>query len=235
MHFSENFKQAYLSLTSNKLRSILTMLGIIMGVFSVVAIMAISNATKVFMVSEFNKLGANTIFASYAGDGDNPAEFFTLEDLENVTKGMSEVESITAIQNFSSTIRLDEGTREANITATTAQYTNFSVLKLVEGRFLTSSDIDGNRRVCIVPDTYAMEYYGKTDILGEEISLYNYWDEVMKFKVVGVVSTEGDMFSGMMAGLELPVDIYAPITTIESFYYNDYFTRYKLQLKMVLT
>ncbi len=228
MHFSENFKQAYLSLTTNKLRSILTMLGIIMGVFSVVAIMAISNATKVFMVSEFNKLGANTIFAAYGGDGDNPSEFFTLDDLENVSKGMPEVKSITAIQSFSSNIRLEEGTRDANITATTAQYTDFSVLELVEGRFLSSSDIDGARRVCIVPDTYALEYYGTTDILGQEISLYNYWDDIMKFKVVGVVSTEGNMFSGMMAGLELPVDIYAPITTIQEFYYNDYF--YQIQI-----
>lgn len=230
MHFSENFKQAYLSLTTNKLRSILTMLGIIMGVFSVVAIMAISNATKVFMVAEFNKLGANTVFAAYAGEGDDPSEFFTLDDLDNVKKGMPEVQNITAVQNFSSNIRLDEGTRDASITATTSQYTSFSVIDLVEGRFIDSSDVDGNRRVCVVPDTFAMEYYGTTDILGEEISMYNWWDDVIKLKVVGVMSTEANMFSGMLEGLELPVEVYAPITTMQEFYYSDYF--YQIQISV---
>ena len=59
MIFIELFKQAFDSLKANKLRSFLTMLGIVMGVFSVIAIMAIGNATESYIAGEFEKIGAN--------------------------------------------------------------------------------------------------------------------------------------------------------------------------------
>lgn len=231
MHFSENFKQAYLSLTTNKLRSILTMLGIIMGVFSVVAIMAISNAAQVFMESEFNKLGANTIFVQYAGDYETEAELLTMKDMDNIKKGMPEVKNITAAQVFWSYIRTDDGTRDAQVTGTTSQYTSFQVMEMSAGRFLTSSDIEGNRRVAVVPDTYANEYFGTTDILGEEVHLYNYYGDIMKFKVVGVLSSEDDLFSTMLEGFEMPVQIIVPITTVQEFYDSDYIDQIQVSVE----
>jgi len=63
--FFESFKQALESLGANKLRSALTMLGIIMGVFSVITIVAIGNAAESYISSEFEKIGANTITITY--------------------------------------------------------------------------------------------------------------------------------------------------------------------------
>ncbi len=231
MHFSENFIQAYLSLTTNKLRSILTMLGIIMGVFSVVAIMAISNAAQVFMASEFNKLGANTIFAQYAGDGENTAEYLTLKDLDNIKEGMPEVQNITAAQVFGSGIRTEDGTRDAQLIGTTSQYTSFQVMDFAAGRFLSSSDIAGNRRVAIVPDSYAKEYFGTNDVLGEEIHLYNYYGDIMKFKIVGVLSTEDSLFSSMLEGFEMPVEVIVPITTAQDFFGDKYINQIQISIE----
>ncbi len=56
MNFSESFKQAFDSLKANKLRSVLTMLGIVMGVFSVITIMAIGSAAEAYMNSQFEKM-----------------------------------------------------------------------------------------------------------------------------------------------------------------------------------
>jgi len=231
MQFGENFKQAYLSLSTNKLRSILTMLGIIMGVFSVVAIMAISNAAQVFMTEEFNKLGANTIFLQYTGDGDNLSDLLTIKDLENIKLGMDEVENITAAQAFYSNIKVEDGTKDAQVIGTTSQYTSFSQLDLAEGRFISAADVEGSRRVVVVTDTYANEYHGTTDILGEEIRLNNYYGETMKLKIIGVISTEDTLFSGMLEGIELPIEIYLPLTTTQFFYDSKYIDQIQVSIE----
>jgi len=231
MQFGENFKQAYLSLSTNKLRSILTMLGIIMGVFSVVAIMAISNAAQVFMTEEFNKLGANTIFLQYSGDGDNPSDLLTIKDMDNILKGMPEVQNITAAQAFYSSIRIEDGTKDAQVIGTTSQYTSFSQLDFASGRFISTADVEGQRRVVVVTDTYAKKYHGSTDILGEEIRLNNYYGDTMKLKIIGVLGTEDDLFSGMLEGFEMPIEIYMPLTTTQAFYDSKYIDQIQVSIE----
>ncbi len=122
MHLTENFKQAFLSLSTNKLRSILTMLGIIMGVFSVVAILAISNAAKVFMLDEFNKMGANSIIIqnmSSNGEELEERDRLTMDDLYKIKEGVAEVEFVTAAQVFYSDIRVEDGYQSAYVTGAT--------------------------------------------------------------------------------------------------------------------
>lgn len=221
MHFSENFMQAYISLTTNKLRSILTMLGIVMGVFSVVAIMAISNAAKTFMTNEFNKLGANTIMVYQQGQDATEKDFLTLDDMERIVDGIPEIKNAVASSSYMSNIRIEDGYRSAQITGATSQYNSFQDITFLHGRFLSNDDVETQRKVAIVPDTFAREYFGRTDILGEEIRLTNYYGDMMKFKVIGVLSTEDDMFSSLLAGIEMPVSVIAPITTIQSFYGSD--------------
>lgn len=231
MQFGENFKQAFLSLSTNKLRSILTMLGIIMGVFSVVAIMAISNAAQVFMTEEFNKLGANTIFLQYTGDGANPNDLLTTKDMENIKLGMEEIENITAAQAFYSSIRIEDGTKDAQVIGTTSQYTSFQQLDFAEGRFISTADVEGQRRVVVVTDTYAKKYHGTTEILGEELRLNNYYGDTMKLKIIGVLSTEDTLFSGMLEGIEMPIEIYMPLTTTQAFYGSKYIDQIQVSIQ----
>lgn len=221
MHFSENFMQAYISLTTNKLRSILTMLGIVMGVFSVVAIMAISNAAKTFMTNEFNKLGANTIMVYQQGQDATEKDLLTLKDMERIVDGIPEIKNAVASSSYYSSIRIDDGYRDAQITGATSQYNSFQDITFLHGRFLSGDDVEAQRKVAIVPDTFAREYFGHTDILGEEIRLTNYYGDMMKFKIIGVLSTEDDMFSSLLAGIEMPVSVIAPLTTIQSFFGTD--------------
>ena len=222
MHLTENFKQAFLSLTTNKLRSILTMLGIIMGVFSIVAIMAISNATKVYISSELGKLGANTIIIQTMGTDLEDRDRLTLKDLDSIVRGVDEVENIVGAATYYSSVRMEDGNRDAIVAGVTSQYTSFQTIDLVEGRFISASDIEGQRRVIIVPDTFARQYFNRTDILGEEVRVTNGYGDIMKMKVVGVLNTEDDLFSSLMEGIEFPVEVIVPITTMQSFFGTEY-------------
>jgi putative ABC transport system permease protein len=224
MHFTENFKQAYLSLSTNKLRSILTMLGIIMGVFSVVAILAISNAAKVFMLDEFNKMGANSIIIQNMQGGGNEIEQrdrLTLDDLEMIKEGVQEVEFGSAAQVFYSDIRVEDGYRTAYVTGATHEYPNFQTIDFVHGRFISAEDIAGQRRVIVVPDTYAKEYFNRTDIIGEEVTVTNYYGDLLKFRVIGVMNTEDGLFASMTAGMEMPIEVIVPVSLTQSFFDND--------------
>lgn len=231
MHFGENFMQAYISLTTNKLRSILTMLGIIMGVFSVVAIMAISNAAKTFMTNEFNKLGANTIIVYQQGKDPTEKDFLMLKDLDRISVGIDEIENTVASSNFYSSIRIEDGYRDAQVAGVTSQYTSFQEMEILHGRFISNDDILAERKVIIVPDSFAKQYYGKTDILGEEVRLTNYYGDMMKFKVIGVLSTQDDLFSSLLSGIEMPVSIIAPITTVQSFFGSDYIDQIQVSVR----
>lgn len=222
MNFVENFKQAFLSLSTNKLRSILTMLGIVMGVFSVVAIMAISNATKVFMTTELNKMGANTIIVQNSGSTDlNDSDMLRIKDMEKLVIGIDEIEYISAANTFYSSLRVEDGTREAAISGVTSEFTNFQQIKLTHGRFISTSDVVGERRVVVVPDSYAKEYFGTTDVLGEEVRLINYYGDILKFRVIGVVNTEDELFASLLEGIDFPVEVIVPLTTIQTFFGSD--------------
>jgi putative ABC transport system permease protein len=79
MNFSECFKQAFDSLKSNTLRSVLTMLGIVMGVFSIITIMALGSATENYMNAQFEKIGANMISITYKNVNIDKKDWLTLK------------------------------------------------------------------------------------------------------------------------------------------------------------
>lgn len=222
MHLAENFKQAIISLSTNKLRSILTMLGIVMGVFSVVAIMAISNATKVYMTQELNKMGANTInIQMNTQEEPDEGDYLTIDDMENIAQGIEEAEFVAGVKVYYSSMREEDGTRDAIIQGATNAYERFQQIELVKGRFISDDDVAGNRRVIVIQDKYAEERFETTDVLGEEIVLINYYGDLQKFKIIGVLSTEGDLFGSLLEGFGYPVEVYAPLTTIQTFFGDD--------------
>ena len=86
MNFSESFRQALDSLRANKLRSFLTMLGIVMGVFSIITIMALGSAAEAYMNSQFERIGANTITITYKDQAVDKKDWLVMDDFETVKK-----------------------------------------------------------------------------------------------------------------------------------------------------
>lgn len=211
----EIFKQAFDSLRANKMRSFLTMLGIVMGVFSVIAIMAIGNATESYIIGEFEKIGANTVTIYYKGNDITRNEWLTLEDIDLLVDNIPEIKNITTIGQWSGQFRIGNKTRSAVIYEVNSQYKNFSVIDMAAGRFINSFDDTARAMVVVVDEAFAKRYFNKTDIVGEVLNLrlgrYN-----MKVKVIGVLKTGDDLFSGMMDNEMIPAMVYMPIRTVQS-------------------
>lgn len=215
----ELIKQAFDSLKANKMRSFLTMLGIAMGVFSVIAIMALGNATENYIEAQFEKIGANTYNIYTIGNDITQNERLSLDDIDLLVENVPEIKNITTLGQWYGQLRMGTETRNAMIYEVTSQYKNFTVLEMAAGRFISNFDDIARAKVCVVEQSFAERYFGKADIVGEVLNLklsrYN-----IKVKVIGVVTTEDNLLTGL-AGDQMPVTLYMPIKTVQSITGND--------------
>lgn len=221
MSFFESFKQALDSLSANKLRSVLTMIGIIMGVFSVITIMAIGNAAQAYIGSEFEKMGANTITITYK-KSDIPKEYMlTLEDMETIKQAAPEVKNIATYIQRSGTLRIGYKTRDASILGVSSQYKSFNPIEMAEGRFINDFDNSSKSNVVVVDEYFANRYFKKIDIVGETITLKNTSGKIVNLKVVGVTKSYGEMYASVLDNENFPAIIYTPITSLQDIYFNN--------------
>jgi len=219
MIWIELFRQAFDSLKANKMRSFLTMLGIVMGVFSVIAIMAIGNATENYIASEFEKIGANTFNIYYKKSDITKNDWLTTKDIDLLVDNIPEIKNITTISQGMGELRIGKDTRTALISGVTSQYRNFTVIDFAAGRFINSFDDRTKAKVIVVDENFAKRYFNKTDVVGEVVNLkvnrYN-----IKVKIVGVLSTGDDILSSMV-GDQIPTVIYMPVSTLQSLTNNE--------------
>ena len=198
--FWENIKEAVTSISSNKMRSLLTMLGIIIGISSVIIITTIGGSIQSTLTATMNSLGGNMVQAYVeARYPENDEDWATWEqpemtDSDYVTQDMidgliekypDEVTGVAA-QNYlgSGTIKDDADSKNyanVNIDGITPEYLEYMKLEMHAGRNLTKADNQGKKRVCLIADTMAERYFAGKDPIGETSD-----GGIFDFVVVGV-------------------------------------------------
>lgn len=221
MNFSESFIQALDSLKANKLRSILTMLGIVMGVFSIITIMALGSATENYMNVQFEKIGANTISISYKNRSVDKKDWLTLKDMEYVKEAAPEIKNIASSIQRTGTLRIDEKSKDAIVLGVSSQFKNFSLIEMKFGRFINEFDISKRAKAVIVDELFVKKFYKEgQNVVGESITLKTSSGGSTTLKIIGVMESGIDMFEGMLSSDMIPAVIYLPITTVQSMYAN---------------
>ncbi|HHV28047.1 ABC transporter permease [Acetivibrio mesophilus] len=220
MSFLESIRQALDSLRANKLRSILTMIGIIMGVFSIITIMAIGNATEEYINSQFERIGANVLTIGYKNMSVESDELLYLEDVETVKNAAREIKNVTTYIQRSGTFRMDTKTRGALVYGTTAQYKDITPMEMAAGRFFTDFDVSSRLKVVVVDEYFAKRYFNKVDIVGEIVQFKSPTGNY-KLKVIGVTKSTNDAMAGLLDNEDFPTQVYMPITTVQQMYYNN--------------
>lgn len=222
MNFSESFKQALDSLKSNKMRSILTMLGIVMGVFSIITIMALGSATESYMNAQFEKIGANTVSISYKNMIVEKKHWLTLEDMDYVKKVAPEIKNIATYIQRAGSLRVGSETKDAVILGVSSQYKNFDLIEMTYGRFINDFDVSKRMKSVIVDESFVKKFFKEgQDIVGETITLRTSSGSSVNLKVIGVKSSGDNMFEGIMESDMIPAIIYMPITTVQSLYNSE--------------
>jgi putative ABC transport system permease protein len=190
--FLEIVDMAFRTLNGNKLRSSLTMIGIIIGNASVIAIVSLGQGAQKYVNSEFEALGTNALFVMPGVDQAGPqsgatqANTLVLDDAEAIAR---EVPSIVAVApEKSDRLRVTQGSQETQvtITGTTESYLKVNRVGLVQGRFFGALDVQANNRVAVLGSTVSKTLFGTQDPLGKKIRVKN-----LSFRVIGVLKARG--------------------------------------------
>ncbi|NLD49917.1 MAG: FtsX-like permease family protein, partial [Clostridiaceae bacterium] len=217
MSFTESLLQAIDNIKSNKLRSILTMLGIVMGVFSVITIVAIGAAAQAFMSAQFEKLGANIITIMPSSKSINENDWLKMEDIELIKKAVPDIKNIHAGGQQLAEVRVGANARDAIVVGVTSQSFNFWPNEMRSGRFINDIDVSTKANVVVVNESYAKKYYNSVDIIGEVITLKNSSDQFINLRIIGVMNTGDDFFANML-GDDYPTTINMPLSTYLTYF-----------------
>jgi putative ABC transport system permease protein len=191
-NFLESINMASKTLFTNKLRSGLTMLGVIIGNASVIAMVAVGQGGQRYINQQFESLGTNVLFVSPGVDQRGPqagavqANTLVLDDAEAIAQ---EVLAITAVApEKSERLRVTHGSKETQvtITGTTPEYPLVRDAQVAQGEFFKILDVQTGDRVAVLGSDTARTLFGKQNPLGQKIRIRN-----LSFKVIGVMAEKG--------------------------------------------
>ena len=180
----ETFRQAIQNVWSNKLRTFLTMLGIIIGVMAVIVIVGLGNGMTQSMRDSFSAMGTNTLSINIWGYGSRTV---TVEDVYAIgTKNPDLIRSISPPIDFSSTTPKVGTTtyRYSNVAGVDENFTSMKNYTVAQGRGLQYMDMKDNKQVCVIGDYLNRVAYGGRGV-GQTIKLGPY-----KFRIVGVLNAK---------------------------------------------
>jgi putative ABC transport system permease protein len=200
MNLLESIRLAMRALAANKLRSILTMLGIIIGVGAVIALMSIGRGVEKYVTDQFAGLGSNLLFITPGQITDGPprqrvnVQLLTLSDAQAVAD-RSRAPSVRAVAaEFGDNATLSRGKQDmqVNARATTATFLEVISWDLALGTFFTQDDIDARARVAVLgADAYRTLFTASEYPLDQTVRIDN-----LLFRVIGVLEPRGGGFGG---------------------------------------
>ena len=192
MNLSENFRIALRALAANKLRSILTMLGIIIGVASVVALMALGNGATADITAQVQGIGSNLITVMpgrlQAGPNQGSAQAAALyySDYEALAKTMKDVAGVAPAYQSAATVTFEANSLTTTIVGTITAYVRLRNYEVALGRFPTEAEQQSGARVAVIGSQVAEDLFGGLSPLNRQIRIKG-----VPFTIVGVLEEQG--------------------------------------------
>ena len=198
-----SLKMALRSIASNRLRAILTMLGIIIGVMALVVLVSLVSGATNSVTEAVSSLGSSMVTVTIEDDKGKPITLETLDAWMQEEK----IGPISPQIRDSLTATGKEGRGSITVYGTTAAYYDIQGLQLAMGRWLKNTDIQNNSYVCVINKTAAEELIGYADCVGESISINS-----VPFTIAGVLSDDEDSLTAVFSAGTLVA--YIPYTSL---------------------
>ena len=222
MGLLESLRLSFEGLRSNKMRAILTMLGIIIGIAAVIGILTVGDGLSGSITGTMSSFGASTITVSLRQkDQDAPApeeeDLISTEMIEELrSRHGSDISYITLSQSVGNG-QVKDGRLYANVSLSgvNAEYFPANETTLLAGQFLKESDMDGSRMICVVSDKLVNNLFGgdSAAALGSQITV-DYGRDIQRLRIVGVYEYEQSAFTFSMASeKDTTTTLYLPLST----------------------
>ena len=211
--FAESVKMAIDGMITNKMRTFLTLLGIIIGVAAVIAMISLGMGVKAQIKENISSVGSNLLIISPGGRTSSGARLasgtgvrLTYDDAKAIEKNVSGIEYVAP--SVSSSYQLVVGNQNwtANVEGTTPNVIDIRSFKIEEGRMFTDKDLDSKARVAVIGQTIVDNLFPEGDPVGKIVRINK-----APFKVVGVLGVKGQSANGQ----DQDDVVYIPLTTAQ--------------------
>ena len=183
----EYVKMALKNIWANKVRTFLTMLGIIIGISSVILIISIGNGATGMISEQLGSIGKGQI-AFYITDYQDKY-YITEDDMDAIAK-MDGIKAVTTQMVLEGTTRTRKDEFSASVIATDASAFTFDESTFVKGAAYTDSEAESGKPVCVISEDDAMKLFGSTNVVGLDLNLTLWERSEMTVTIVGVTESE---------------------------------------------
>jgi len=213
MNLREFISLAWESISGNKLRSLLTMLGIIIGVASVIIMIGISAGTEAAIEAQITGLGSNLVYINQNFSRGGPAAFqpggggggLVYDDAFAIADNVRGVEAVVVEQPSSETVKAGNVNLESvTILGSTADFPSVRDMELDHGRYFTQQEVDRKQKVAVLGSGLAQELFGDENPIGQTVTV-----DTTKLTVIGTFEERG-----LVSGIDFDSQLYTPITVV---------------------
>jgi putative ABC transport system permease protein len=218
MKNDEHFRLAMLAIVDHKFRSFLTMLGIIFGVASVIAMLSIGEGAKRQAIAKYKELGVNNIIIRDKEFTDPELEEvrarfspgLSMDDASAILEIVPLIEDVAPQAEKNVTVMYEDRSGKARVIGITPAFVSILNYVPATGTFISEDDYERNLRVCVLGAAIARDLFPFEDPVGKEVKIEDQW-----FEVKGVMQSKA-LFTetvGELASRDLNTDIYIPLST----------------------
>jgi putative ABC transport system permease protein len=218
MSFLESLQIAIESIMANKMRSFLTMLGIIIGISSVIAIVSLGEGGQSAVTDQLNKIGATTVTIGIDSTKAQKSDYFTLKDATQIKQEVSTIKYVSPTVAEKGTAVSNTASENANITGVTTDYADIENYDISYGRYFNQLEENEGKSVAVIDEDAAKELFGSADAVGKTMDLGPTGAE-KKVTIVGIRSSAGS-FGGGGPNAAIAVDV--PISFAQTMYSTNF-------------
>ncbi|MCH7586632.1 MAG: ABC transporter permease [Chloroflexi bacterium] len=223
----EFLRVAWESISRNKLRSLLTMLGIIIGVASVIIMIAISSGTEATIEEQITGLGSNLVFVTanftragfgFGGPQGGRSSGLVFDDAFAIAEEISGVKAVVVEQPSSENVKFENITLSGvSILGTTSDFPSVRDMEIDQGRYFNQIEIDRKQKVAVLGSSLAAELFGESNSIGQTVTV-----DTTKLVVIGVLQEKG-----LVGDVDFDSRLYTPITVVFQKFTPSQFARFR--------
>jgi len=184
MPFRETMTVAIDALRANKLRTLLTSIGVVIGSASIVLVVTVALTSKKYVISQIEAVGSNLVWAEMVKTPDKVQPLsheLTLGDMEAVKATIADVVTVAAISDMPMTVVVEGRARPVALIGVTEDYQKIRRLIILRGRYFDIGDMESRSKVCLVTKELATRVYGVDNPIGRTLRMGE-----LSFTVIGV-------------------------------------------------
>ena len=221
---SEALHIAWEAILKNKIRSVLTMLGIIIGVAAVIIMVAVSTGTEATIQERITSLGSNLVYVQRnfqrggpESQNQNQSQGLVFDDATAIQNQVAGVKAVVIEQDTSQDIKFGNvDLTSASVVGTTPGYLVVRDLQVANGRFIEQTDVDRTAKVAVLGYSLAQQLFGTADPTGQYVSV-----GTQKLSVIGVLAKKGSV-----GNTNYDMQLYTPITVVFQKFIPSRFARF---------